>query len=267
MTAEDEDVKALLGRALAGEPPLALDRDAVFRQGRRKLRSRRLFSAGGAITGAVVAVVGAVVLTNLIAEEPAPETPPAASRTEHRAPPGPTLPLTTTQLPPSTSPTLPAPTVDHASALTQALLAALPADARPSRLDGDPVRFTVARDTYEFEADIETGKADGSLSVSVGSARLAADAACAQVRDANAGCAVLRARGILVAVGNWKDYDTGEKRYIVYAVRPDGTSVTAIATNLSERRRKYGKDPSDPAPVFDEKGLAEIVTVAGLRFG
>jgi hypothetical protein len=264
MTAEDEDVKALLGRALAGEPPLALDRDAVFRQGRRKLRSRRLFSAGGAITGAVVAVVGAVVLTNLIAEEPAPRTPPAATRTERRAPPGPTLPLTTTH---EARPSLPVPSPDHAGALTRGLLAALPADARPSRLDGDPPRFTVARDTYEFEADIETGTADGSLSVSVGSAPLAADAACAQVRDANAGCAIRTARGILVAVGKWKNDDTGEKRYIVYAVRPDGTSVTAIATNLSERRRRYGRSPSDPAPVLDEAGLAEIVTVAGLRFG
>jgi hypothetical protein len=267
MTPEDEDVKALLGRALAGEPPLALDRDEVFRQGRRKLRNRRLFSAGGAISGAVVAVVGAVVLTGLIAEEPVPETPPAATRTERPAPPGPTLPLTTTQQGPSTSYTPLEPTADHASALTRALLATLPADARPSRLDGEPPRFKPAQDTYEFAADIETGTADGSLSVSVGSAPAAAEAACAQVADANAGCAIRTARDVVVAVGTWKDHGTGEKRYIVYAVRRDGTSVTAIATNLSERRRTYGKNPADPAPVVDAARLAEIVTLPGLRFG
>jgi hypothetical protein len=265
VTSDDEDVKALLGRALTGEPPLTLDRDEVFRQGRRGLRNRRFASAGGAIAGAVVAVVGAVVLTNLVAEDPAPETPPAATRTERPAPPGPTLPLTTTHDAPPTSHAAPSP--DYAGTLTGALLGALPADARPSRLDGTPPTFTAARDTYEFEADIETGTADGSLSVSVGSADPAVVADCKQVTDANAGCAVRKARGILVAVGKWKDYGTGEKRYIAYTVRKDGTSVTAIATNLSERRRKYHKAPADTVPVVDEERLAEIVTQPGLRFG
>ena len=67
----DEDVKELLGRALAGEPPLTLDRDEVFRDGRRRLRNRRLFSSGGVAAGVVAAAVGAVLLTGLI-DEPAP---------------------------------------------------------------------------------------------------------------------------------------------------------------------------------------------------
>ena len=46
---DNDDVKDLLGRALAEEPPLRIDRDEVFRQGRRKLRSRRCFEAGSVV--------------------------------------------------------------------------------------------------------------------------------------------------------------------------------------------------------------------------
>lgn len=261
----DDDVKALLGRALAGEPPLALDRDEVVRAGRRKLRNRKLFSAGGAIAGAVVAVVGAVVLTDLVTAEPAPEAPPAASRTERRAPPGPTLPLSTTaQDPPSSAPALP--TADHADVLTQHLLDALPGDATTSRTDGAKVRFAAARDTYEFEADVRTSSADGSLSVSIGATDPDAKASCDQIPDANGGCTVSSAGGMLVAVGTWRDPGTGEKRYIAYAVHPDGTSVTAISANLSEERRRYDKLPTDAAPVIDDKELMRIVTRPDLRY-
>jgi hypothetical protein len=260
-----DDVKALLGRALAGEPPLALDRDEVIRAGRRKLRNRKLFSAGGAIAGAVVAVVGAVVLTDLVTEEPAPEAPPAASRTERPAPPGPTLPLSTTaQDPPSSAPAVP--TAAYADVLTQHLLAALPADVVTSRTDGAKARFAAAKDTYEFEADVRTASADGSLSVSVGATEQGATVTCRQVRDANDGCTVSSEGGMLVAVGTWQDPGTGEKRHIAYAVHPDGTSVTAISGNLSEKSRQYGKTPVNATPVVDAKELMRIVTRPDLRY-
>jgi hypothetical protein len=258
----DDDVKALLGRAIAGEPPLALDRDEVLRAGRRKLRNRKLFTAGGAIAGAVVAVVGAVVLTHVVTEEPVPETPPAASRTERPAPPGLTLPLTTEA--PSSAPVRPS--AEYADMLTQNLLGALPGDAVTSRTDGAEVRFAAARDTYEFEADVRTSSADGSLSVSIGATDPGATVTCDQLPDANGGCTVSSEGGMLVAVGTWKDPGTGEKRYIAYAVHPDGTSVTAISANLSEKRRQYDKLPTDATPVIDDEQLVAIVTLPGLRY-
>jgi hypothetical protein len=71
---------------------------------------------------------------------------------------------------------------------------------------------------------------------------------------------------MLVAVGVWKDPGTGEKRYIAYAVHPDGTSVTAISANLSEERRQYDKLAVDASPVIDDGQLATIVTLPGLRY-
>ncbi len=262
MTPDDADVKALLGRALAGEPPLTLDRDEVFRQGRRKLRNRRYFSAGGAIAGAVVAVVGAVVLTGLVAEEPTPKTPPAATRTERHAPPGPTLPLTTTPQPPSKS--VPAASPEHADALTQVLFGsgAFPATLKPHGSSA----FVPIGDTYELKADMISPDADGSLSVSVGAADPAGEVDCARLPDARDGCEVITERDVTVAVGQWRDYQTGEKRYVAYAVHADGTSVTAISSNLSGARRGSGAPPASKIPVVDKPMLTKIVALPELRY-
>lgn len=249
----DEDVRALLGRALAGEPPLTLDRDEVFRRGRRRLRTRRLVSTGGAIAGVVAAAVGAVLLTGPIADEPAEELPPAATRTA--SPSGPP------SVPPSS---VPSPVSAHrAAALTKALLNSGVLGDR--RLAGKAA-FRVHGDAYELRADVLSPSAEGSLLVSVGAAAPGAPAGCAKVPDTNAGCAVRAERGIRVAVGTWKDRGTGEKRYVAFAVRPDGTSVRATASNLSDRRRGYGKPPSDKAPVVDDELLTRIVTLPALRF-
>jgi hypothetical protein len=264
---DESDVKALLGRALSGEPPLTLDRDEVFRQGRRKLRVRRMFSTGGAIGGAVVAVVGAVMLTGLIADEPAPEeNPPAASRTEHPAPPGPTLPLTTTEVPPTVRAPL---SEQHARTLSHDFLMnndALPNTVQMFRPDGESVQFTVGKDTYELRLDVRLPPAEGNLSVSIGTADPGRVANCKDVPDAKYGCTVRKVRGVHVAVGTWKGYGTGEKRYIAFAVRPDGTSVTAVATNLSDTRRNQGALPSTKTPVLDQDVLARLVTMPALRY-
>jgi hypothetical protein len=265
---DENDVKALLGRALSGEPPLTLDRDEVFRQGRRKLRIRRMFSTGGAIGGAVVAVVGAVMLTGLIADEPAPEeTPPAASPTALPAPPGPTLPLSTTEVAPTrlSAP----PSQHHANTLTADFFArndALPDTAQTFRPDGKTARFTVAKDTYELRVDVRLPDAEGALTVSIGAADPKRVAGCGDLPDAKYGCTVRAARGIHVAVGTWKDYGTGEKRYIAFAVHPDGTSVTAIATNLPDAKRKGGLRPTDRTPVFGQDVMAKLVTMPALRY-
>jgi len=239
---QDEEAKALLGRALADEPPLTLDRDAVFRQGRRKLRNRRMFSAGGAIAGVMATAVGAVLLTGPVDE------PPAASR------PGPSSTVVVTE--------------DRAIALTRAIfkLGVLPVDSELSRPDGGSVRFTVAEDSYELKTDLKSRDVQGSLTVSIGAADPAVHIGCAELAAANAGCVGLKERGIHVAMGAWKDYATGEKRYIASAVRPDGTRIEVVASNWSQRQREYGKRPYDPAPVLDQKVLANLATLPELRF-
>jgi hypothetical protein len=251
----DEDVKELLGRALAGEPPLTLDRDEVFRQGRRRLRNRRLFASGGVAAGVVAAAVGAVLLTGPLAEE---SSPPAAT-SNRPAPTGPSLPLS----PPVSGPTSGRPPVseDHAVALTGAL-----ADSGllgKAQLTGPA--FHPSDVSYDLRTDVITPAEEGALTVSVAAAPPGAATDCVAVRD-NAGCDVRTVRGTPVAVGTWKDYDTGEKRLLVYAIRPDGTSVTATASNLSDRQRAGGKPPGDKTPVIDEVVLTKIATIPELRF-
>jgi len=121
-------------------------------------------------------------------------------------------------------------------------------------------------DTYDLLRDVRLPPAEGRLSVSVGAADPARVARCADVPDANKGCAVRVERGIPVAVGTWKDYGTGEKRYIAFTVRPDGTRVTAIASNLSDTRRNKGAHPTGVAPVLDQDVLARLVTMPALRY-
>ncbi|MGH3759802.1 hypothetical protein [Actinophytocola sp.] len=264
-SSDDEDVKALLGRALAGEPPLTLDRDEVFRTGRRKLRNRRVFSAGGAIAGVVAAAVGAVLVTGLLAGETGRELPPAASRTGHPVPSGPS---STTAAGPSSAPARPPLSVNQADRLT-ALLAksrVLDADTELTAIGGGEARFRPGTDAYELEADVSSSSAEGSLSVSVGWADAATGVGCEWIEDRNAGCEVRTVAGSLVAVATSKDSDTGVKRYTVFMVRPDGTSVTASASNLSERQRRNGKRPTDKLPVVDAGTLVGIAANAGLRF-
>lgn len=257
---DDGDIKALLESALADEPPLTLDRDEVFRQGRRKLRNRRVFATGGAIAGAVVAVVGAVVLTGLVAEEPESQTPPAASRTDRPAPPGPTLPLSTTEAPSLSG--------AHATTLTHVLAdgGVLPDGSLMSRYDKKPVTFRVDGDRYLLEADVQRGAARGALTVSIAHAGASA-ATCLDLPDSYGACQVIGQQGVKVAVGTWKDPRTGEKRYAAYARHRDGSGVTAIATNLTAKQRKYGKSPADPLPVIDKASLAKLAAHPDLRIG
>ena len=56
----DEDIRSLLGRAFDNEPPIRFERAHVMETGRRLLRRRRLFAAGGAV--ATVAAVSAGIM-------------------------------------------------------------------------------------------------------------------------------------------------------------------------------------------------------------
>lgn len=84
-----DDVKALLGRALDGEPPLGIDRDEVFAEGRARLRRRRSIAIGGVATAVVAAALGTTALTGGLLSAPAGDVGPAASASGAASPPTP----------------------------------------------------------------------------------------------------------------------------------------------------------------------------------
>lgn len=268
MTADDDDIKHLLGRALAGEPPLRLDRDEVFRQGRRKLRNRRRIEAGGAVTGVVAAVVGAVLLSGLVgADEPDRDVPPAATGTATSAPRSatteaprypPSAPvLTTADLPEATP---------QADVLTQAFRQShLVPDTMPLvTTDGQLPRFLAqGPDHYELTTDVRAPDREGGLLVRVESAAPRSAASCETLRERYGDCEVRDWKGVAVVVAVYKD-DTGEKRHTALAIHPDGTAITAIATNLSDARRVLGKPPQG-YPILDDDTLIGIVVEPTLR--
>ena len=274
MTQDDEDIKSLLGRALVGEPPLRIDRDEVFRQGRRKLRARRRLEAGGAVAGVVVAVVAAVLVSGLVGDdEPDHNVPPAASRTVTTTPPPPSagMPssaLTTTESPPS----MPSAEPVSAQTLTAAFKAAnlLPAGLQPTS-----ARFALVGSAYELRADLIGSGREGSLYVTVegrlpgSSPDVAAfpdvAAGCSDVRPHYTGCQASILDGVSVIVAGFTNYDTGEKLRMAFAIHADGTAVTAIAANVSDRQRAVGKPPAGP-PIVSDEVLSRIVVEPGLRY-
>lgn len=74
-----DDVKALLGRALDGEPPLGIDRDQVFAEGRARLRRRRSIAISGVAAAVVAAALGTTALTGGLLSQPTGDVGPAAS--------------------------------------------------------------------------------------------------------------------------------------------------------------------------------------------
>ena len=89
-----DDIKHWLGSAVDAEPPLTIDRGAVFDEGKRLVRRRRTLAAGGVAAGVVALAAGVAALVGLVHGEPA-KMPPAQppSITSDMAPPGPLLPL------------------------------------------------------------------------------------------------------------------------------------------------------------------------------
>ena len=93
-----EDVKRWLGAAVDAEPPLTLDRAAVYGEGKRLVRRRRRMAAGAVAGGVIVLAAGVGALTGLTHGTPdVRPAQPTVVTSEDIAPPGPLLPL-----PPST---------------------------------------------------------------------------------------------------------------------------------------------------------------------
>ncbi|MCA1654871.1 MAG: hypothetical protein LC635_00030 [Pseudonocardiaceae bacterium] len=269
------DIKDLLGRALGGqEPPLGIDRDKVFQEGRKRLHRRRVFQASGVVASVMAAAVGASILTGLVGELNEQPTPPAANDTG-RPPVSTTTPATTPTAPttsadpPSAATTTPGDTLpeQHATTLTDALyksaFAASDEVMSPPGLPGEP-RFRVVDGRYLFEADVKRGDGEGAVQVSVEAASSGETMDCATLPQPFANCQIISRQGMSVAVASWRG-DGGEKQRLALTIRPDGSRVAAIATNLSTRQRQAGKAPTRPTPDFSEEELVTMVLLPGLH--
>lgn len=244
------DIKDLLGRAFdEEEPPLGIDRDEVFRAGRRQVRRRHRLAAGGVVAAVVAAVVGAAVLTDFVEFTPD-ELPPAAKVLP--APPGPQLPLT------STAAGAPSFTTTRADELTAGLFRFVARDADVKWLGESEPRFRVEGPSYQFTSDVAVAGREGTLQVSVSYVSPGTAVSCAE----NDGCSLTAANGNTVARTEWTDDRTEERRALAAVVLADGTKVTAMSTDVSQRMRVDGKKPSGK-PVLDIGALTDMITMAG----
>lgn len=263
------DVKRWLDRALADEPPLSIDRTEILRQGRRRLRNRKLFQAGGTMAAVVAVVLGAVLVTGLITEERS--VPPAAEQPANPpgSPTGPTYPPTTSELhdpPSSVEPPTSLETEQQANRLTMAL-------ERPGVLPtgyvldpavgtkGPTFRVIHPPTVYGLEADLTSPERAGWLWVLVEKGP-GVGATCDVVPQPVERCEIREEHGMPMTIAR-QVYRNGEVRRVVRSVRPDGCFVTVTASNLTSERRDKRLPPWPSAePTLTEP---EMIKIAALR--
>lgn len=245
------DIKNLLGKAFDDEePPLGIDRDEVFRAGRQKVRRRHRLASGGVVAAVVVAVVGAAVLTDFVDIKPD-ELPPAAEAPP--APPGPVLPLSPTSTPAGAPPF----TTGRAADLTANLRGFI--GSAVEWLGNANPTFHVEGPSYQFVSDVVmTNRGEGALQVSVSYVAPGTAVTCVD----NSDCELRETKGNLVAQTVWTDKGNDERRALAAVILADGTKVTAMSTNLSQRMREDDKEPSGE-PVLDIDVLTDLITQAG----
>jgi hypothetical protein len=264
VTHDDDAVKHLLGKAFGPEPPLTLDREAIFRRGRRGVRIRRLAASGGVAAAVAAMVLGAAALSNLPGDGPAQGLSPGQSTS---APQLPYPPLSTSS---ESAPRLPLTTPTsgeaHAGELTKLLATSgvVPGGIAvfPAEPNSAPLRFTFDGDTYRTAATLSDAKGQGVLIIELRRAGNGASAPrCPQVPD----CAEIHQAGVAMAART-VTYSTGTVEYSVDALRPDGTSVILIASNLASIRPDETR-ATRPLPPVDLAQLREIAALPRLTFG
>jgi hypothetical protein len=267
----DGEIRELLGRAFGPEPPLALDREAVLRRGRRTVRLRRFVASGGVAASVLVVLIGAAVITGLPGHGPQEAAAPLSSTpvsvpvptTSEVAPSGPQLPLTT-----ATS--VPEPVIEaRAAALTKVLSTTMiPAAFTPVAVVDDgraPLEFRYANGGYHLTADLRDAEGIGSLDLTINySGPDRKVPTCADGSPAETACSVLQESNIRMRISAER-HSSGYLSNAVYALRPDGTIVYVTSTNLTVRG-VVGKPTSRPAPPLDAKLLQVIATLPGLTY-
>lgn len=261
-----DDVKELLGKAFGEEPPLGIDRDAMLRQGRKRLRRRRFLEAGSVVALVVVVAVGASTLTNIAGsgQEEHHKLPPAASRSDH-APPGPELPVSSTPVTTTTYEIPPDPESAEQE-LTAVLYATGLVDPRrvaqvPNKT-GEP-RFTLKDNLYTYEADYNrTPTKRGHVRVEVDLTPTVL-VPCDDLTSPTDECETRVVNGTSVTVNRYTDNDERSAR--ATAVFAGRVRVTAWATNLSYTDRDLHRKPKTDTPILSEEELCLLVTKVGQR--
>ncbi|OLF09498.1 hypothetical protein BLA60_20315 [Actinophytocola xinjiangensis] len=270
---ENARVRRWLDTALSGEPPLAVDREEVLRRGRRGLRRRRLFQAGGAVSGAVAVVVGTVLVSGVLTGHdgdhrtvpPAAGSTPTAESSLLTTPPRTAEPSTAAG--PSTTAGPQGQVRDETVRYTQAVVNP---DVLPARYVLSPVAGTsgpvfqgTTPGVYEFEADLRTDDGSGWLWVLL--RRGPGDGLdCDTVPRPVDQCEV-RKEGDLPMVVAVQRFDTGEVRRVVRSVHPDGDSVTVTASNLTSVQRGDGAVPVKASwPPLTESAAIRIAALPEL---
>jgi len=254
----NDDVKDLLGRAFGDEPPLRLDRDEVIERGRRRLRRKRTFEAGGVVAAVVVAAVGAAMLTSVSGSEPE-RLPPAASST-YQAPPGPSLPVTTHIKAPPSSVT---PTGLSAARLTNAFYAAgvlAAKEIQPLPGQTDAPRFRLTGGQYVFQGDAYQSGRQGLVQVIVGhSVDVTIDVEeCATTVPRASDCSVRGRNSGKIVVAHFEDTD-GERRTTASAVLADGLRIYAVASNRTAPSMGASAPPNGARVVLSDDELCTLV--------
>lgn len=266
-----DDVRRWLDTALSGEPPLSLDRAEIFRQGRRRLRHRKLLQAGGAVTGVVAVVLGAVLVGGLATEEATipPAANPTGQATEQSD--GPSPEVTTTLRPPSppSSPRTteqPRATDEAADRLTQAVVNpdVLPAGWRisPVQGTGGPTFELIHPSVYGLQADVYTADGSGWLWVLLEKGP-GVGASCNVIEEPVLKCEVREEHGMEMTVAVQR-FDSGEVRRVVRSVRPDGCYVTVTSSNLTAADRDKGMKPKSAWPPMSEPQMTKIAALPAL---
>lgn len=263
-----DEMRRWLDSALSGEPPLSIDRAEILRQGRRKLRNRKLFQAGGAMTGAVVVVVGAVLVSGLVTKNPT--VPPAAQQTASA--PATQHSTTRSSAPSSPSTTRTSTRSDKDEAASRLTSVVTQPGVLPSGFVLEPVTgarspsFSRTRaSAYEMQADLYTRDGSGLLWLTV--ERDYDRPSCDDIAAKVVHCEVREEYDIPMAIG-LEELSNGETRVVVRAARPEGCLVTVTASNLTSVEMKTGGQPPKPStPPLTESTMIKLAALPDLTVG
>jgi hypothetical protein len=267
---DDTDVKRWLDSALAGEPPMALDRTEVVREGRRRLRRRRALEATGVAVAVVVTVLGTVLVSGQIGPQPslppgtrlsneAPAQATTTSPATSTSPVPPTPDSTPHSAPPSTPPGEDPRAVRLTDVLDRSRMLA-DVDLAPVRAQSGPPRFLREESGYMFQADV-TGPESGYLTVTIeGTEATGVD--CDLMEKAGLiGCENQTLNDVDLAVGRY--LFENQSRLRVIALRPEGVimDITWFADLKDGGDRTSATTTTSP---IDEQKLVKIAILPEL---
>jgi hypothetical protein len=265
----NEEIKDMIGRALGDEPRLGVDRHAVLRAGRRRLRLRRAGLAGGTAL-AVLAVVSASAVAARLGQD---QDPTGAAQ--------PTTPAATA--PPSTAaPATAAPEGCVVPAMSGGYRGLPDGEATPEELaesarltaafqgitfppgvtvSSGPVRLCAIEQSWGADFRLVSGGNERSVFLEVTPRGSTAPGEC-RTFGGDVQCRIeTLPGGAVVRLSVTPPVGTGEPELVdVTAWRPDGTVVSALETGTMAEQGT----PAVPRVLSDE-ALIALVTAPQLR--